>query len=96
LFKASWHEKQTLIVLIWSVLIFIGYNVITAPPAFSISSEEEEHCEDNGGDWSKEDKSCKFDDEEDEKEYAEKKYKHFANKPENRDNPDWEYDEEDS
>src|SRR5687768_11630316 len=36
------------------------------------SSEEEEHCEDNDGNWSKEDKSCKFDDEDDSKEYAEK------------------------
>jgi hypothetical protein len=59
------------------------------------SSEEEEHCEDNDGNWSKEDKLCSFDDEDDQEEYDEKKYKHFANKPENRDNPDWEYDEED-
>ena len=59
------------------------------------SSEEEEHCEENDGNWSKEDKSCKFDDEDDSKEYAEEKYRDFANKPENRDNPDWEYDEED-
>jgi hypothetical protein len=29
LFKAIWHEKQTLIVLLWSGLIFIGYNVLT-------------------------------------------------------------------
>jgi hypothetical protein len=53
-------------------MIFIGYNVIIIPLAFSISSEEEEHCEDNGGDWSKEERSCKFDNEDDEKEYAEK------------------------
>ena len=59
------------------------------------SSEEVEHCEENDGNWSKEDKSCKFDDEDDSKEYAEEKYRDFANKPENRDNPDWEYDEED-
>ena len=59
------------------------------------SSKEEEHCEENDGNWSKEDKSCKFDDEDDSKEYAEEKYRDFADKPENRDNPDWEYDEED-
>jgi hypothetical protein len=70
--KAIWHENQILVVSFWSVMIFIGYNVIIIPLAFSISSEEEEHCEDNGGDWSKEERSCKFDNEDDEKEYAEK------------------------
>ena len=59
------------------------------------SSEEEEHCEDNDGNWSKEDKECKFDDEDDQEEYDEKKYKHFANKPENRGYSDWEYPESD-
>jgi hypothetical protein len=58
------------------------------------SSEEEEHCEDNNGDWSKEDKTCNFDDEDDTKEYAEEKFRDFANKPENRNNRDWEYDED--
>ncbi len=37
------------------------------------SSEEEEHCKDNNGNWSKEDKPCKFDNEDDSKKYAEEK-----------------------
>jgi hypothetical protein len=61
-----------------------------------VSSEEEEHWEDNNGDWSKKDKSCKFDDEDEAEDYAGEKYRHFADKPENQGRGDWEYDEEDS
>jgi hypothetical protein len=48
LFKASWHEKQTLIVLLWSVLIFIGYNVLTVE---AIESNDKKVCEDYNGEW---------------------------------------------
>jgi hypothetical protein len=46
-----------------------------------VSSEEEEHWDDNNGDWSKKDKSCKFDDEDEAEHYAGEKYRHFADKP---------------
>ena len=55
------------------------------------ASEEEDHCEDNGGDWSKKDKECNNVDED----YAEEKHDYFANKPENRGFSDWEYPESD-
>ena len=37
MFKAIWHEKQILIVLLWSVLLFIGYHVLVQP-AYSINT----------------------------------------------------------
>lgn len=58
-------------------------------------SEEEEHCEDNDGQWSKEDKTCEFDNKKDKEDYQDKKWKYFAAKPENQGYYDWEYDEED-
>ena len=57
MFKASGHEKQVLIVLLWSGLIFIGYNVLTAE-AFteakecSSLSEPDDYLYCNDFDWS--------------------------------------------
>ena len=48
MFKASWHEKQALIVLLWSVLISIGYNVLTVE---AIESNDKKVCEDYNGEW---------------------------------------------
>ena len=70
----------------------LSQNLILGEAFASSASEEEEHCEDNGGEWSKEDKECDIDDKED---YNKKKYKDFANKPENRGYSDWEYPESD-
>jgi hypothetical protein len=50
LFKAIWNEKQLLIALIWSVLIFIGYNVLTAE---ATEKEDKQVCEDYNGKWTK-------------------------------------------
>ena len=59
------------------------------------SSEEEEHCEDNNGQWSKEERTCNFDDKDDKQDYQKEKHDYFAAKPENQGYSDWEYDEED-
>ena len=70
--KAIWYEKQTLIVLLWSVLIFIGYNVITVEAAES--DDDKKVCESYGGEWTKsdvgEDRYCKIDNEKDQQLYS--------------------------
>ena len=66
MFKAIWHEKQILILLLWSLLIFIGYNVLTVEAK---ESDDKKVCEKYNGEWEKIDdfgtKSCQFDNEQD-------------------------------
>jgi hypothetical protein len=72
LFKAIRYEKQILIVLLWSVLIFIGYNVLTAEAS---EKEDKKVCEDYGGEWKKSANSggerwCNFDNDKDRQAYS--------------------------
>ena len=70
MFKASWHEKQTLIVLLWSVLIFIGYNVLTVE---AIESNDKKVCEDYNGEWKSiggGDRGCTFENDSDAQKYG--------------------------
>jgi hypothetical protein len=68
--RAIWHEKQLLIVLICSVLIFIGYNVLTAE---STEKEDKKVCEDYNGEWKSiggGDRGCVIDNEQDQQRYG--------------------------
>ena len=60
------YEKQSLIVLLESALIFIGYNVLTVEAA---ESNDKKVCEDYNGKWNKIDdfgtKACQFDNDKD-------------------------------
>ena len=53
------------------------YDVCQGATLNFVSSEEEEHCEDNDGEWSKEEKSCNFDDEKDAEEYGKEKHNYL-------------------
>ena len=69
MFKAIGHEKQVLIVLLWSGLIFIGYNVLTVE---ATESNDKKVCEDYNGKWTSADgeRYCKIDNEKDQQLYS--------------------------
>jgi hypothetical protein len=61
LFKAIRYEKQILIVLLWSVMIFIGYNILTVEAK---ESNDKKVCESYNGEWKNiggGDRGCTFD-----------------------------------
>lgn len=69
--KSIGHEKQVLIVLLWSVLIFIGYNVLTAEAS---EKDDKKVCESYNGKWTKsssgDDRYCHFDNDKDRQLYV--------------------------
>ena len=73
MFKAIRYEKPILIVLFWSVLAFIGYNVLTAEAS---EKEDKKVCEEYGGKWKNnpndygDDRGCMFENEKDQQAYA--------------------------
>lgn len=70
MFKAIWHEKQILIVLLWSVLIFIGYNILTVEAS---EKNDKKICEEYNGKWKDiggGDRGCVIDNEKDTQKYS--------------------------
>ena len=72
MFKAILHEKQIPIVLLWSGLIFIGYNVLTVAVE-ATESNDKKVCEDYNGKWKSiggGDKGCVFEKDKDREKYS--------------------------